>query len=239
MKTPVLKLTAVIFLITVTIIACNKKDDDNTPNLCTDGIQNQGETGIDCGGPCAPCPVIAAKSFSNVTFTYQKMFFSTAGSSTTVLDSNQAKLVASTIDLTYTWDNGYDAAGFLDPITRSSSLYYWSPMFQTTWTNVSKEVIWYQTTLLNYLDGSFTAAKNDQSKIGQYFADTTTVSITTHTVWPTGTCVGGRNTTTGFSDYQIFAFKRVADGKRGLVEIVSAPTPVNYSRTIVNIIVEN
>jgi hypothetical protein len=23
---------------------------------CTDGIQNQGETGIDCGGPCSPCP---------------------------------------------------------------------------------------------------------------------------------------------------------------------------------------
>lgn len=23
---------------------------------CFDGIQNQGETGIDCGGPCAPCP---------------------------------------------------------------------------------------------------------------------------------------------------------------------------------------
>jgi len=22
---------------------------------CNDGIQNQGETGIDCGGPCAPC----------------------------------------------------------------------------------------------------------------------------------------------------------------------------------------
>ncbi len=24
---------------------------------CSDGIQNQGETGIDCGGPCSPCPV--------------------------------------------------------------------------------------------------------------------------------------------------------------------------------------
>lgn len=24
---------------------------------CTDGIQNQGETGVDCGGPCAACPV--------------------------------------------------------------------------------------------------------------------------------------------------------------------------------------
>ena len=23
---------------------------------CSDGIQNQGETGIDCGGPCTPCP---------------------------------------------------------------------------------------------------------------------------------------------------------------------------------------
>ena len=28
------------------------------PNAtCTDGIQNQRETGIDCGGPCAPCAV--------------------------------------------------------------------------------------------------------------------------------------------------------------------------------------
>lgn len=26
------------------------------PPTCTDGIQNQGETGIDCGGPCAACP---------------------------------------------------------------------------------------------------------------------------------------------------------------------------------------
>jgi len=26
------------------------------PGTCTDGIQNQGETGIDCGGPCQPCP---------------------------------------------------------------------------------------------------------------------------------------------------------------------------------------
>jgi len=24
---------------------------------CSDGIQNQGETGIDCGGPCPACPV--------------------------------------------------------------------------------------------------------------------------------------------------------------------------------------
>ena len=26
------------------------------PPTCSDGIQNQGETWIDCGGPCPPCP---------------------------------------------------------------------------------------------------------------------------------------------------------------------------------------
>ncbi|MGF1556233.1 T9SS type A sorting domain-containing protein [Paucihalobacter sp.] len=33
------------------------------PGTCDDGIQNQGETGVDCGGPCAPCtgpPSLAA-----------------------------------------------------------------------------------------------------------------------------------------------------------------------------------
>lgn len=32
-------------------IGCS--DDDET---CTDGIQNQDETGVDCGGTCDPCP---------------------------------------------------------------------------------------------------------------------------------------------------------------------------------------
>ena len=29
--------------------------DECKPSTCTDGIQNQSETGIDCGGPCSPC----------------------------------------------------------------------------------------------------------------------------------------------------------------------------------------
>ena len=28
------------------------------PPTCTDGLQNQGEKGIDCGGPCPPCPSV-------------------------------------------------------------------------------------------------------------------------------------------------------------------------------------
>ncbi|AGP41074.1 hypothetical protein [Sorangium cellulosum] len=31
--------------------------------LSSDGIQNQGETGVDCGGPCAPCGGVSVYSF--------------------------------------------------------------------------------------------------------------------------------------------------------------------------------
>jgi hypothetical protein len=40
-------------------LACSGGVCANPPS-CTDGIQNQGETGIDCGGPCGPCPLCTA-----------------------------------------------------------------------------------------------------------------------------------------------------------------------------------
>ena len=36
---------------------------------CTDGIQNQGETGVDCGGPCAPCSTGGCESFPDIIAT--------------------------------------------------------------------------------------------------------------------------------------------------------------------------
>ncbi len=40
---------------------CKKKDSNSssstTTATCSDGIQNQGETGVDCGGPCPACAV--------------------------------------------------------------------------------------------------------------------------------------------------------------------------------------
>ncbi len=37
---------------------------------CTDGIQNQGETGVDCGGPCTVCPaIIIPTACTNTTYT--------------------------------------------------------------------------------------------------------------------------------------------------------------------------
>ncbi len=36
---------------------------------CSDGIQNQGETGIDCGGPCPACPaIVQPTSCANLTY---------------------------------------------------------------------------------------------------------------------------------------------------------------------------
>ena len=37
---------------------------------CSDGIQNQGETGIDCGGPCSPCPPPPGGSESIILASY-------------------------------------------------------------------------------------------------------------------------------------------------------------------------
>lgn len=39
-----------LFLLNISVYSCKEEE------TCTDGIQNQGETGVDCGGPCAACP---------------------------------------------------------------------------------------------------------------------------------------------------------------------------------------
>jgi len=40
-------------------VSCSKNTPDNhpnSPNPCFDGVKNNGETGVDCGGPCTACP---------------------------------------------------------------------------------------------------------------------------------------------------------------------------------------
>ena len=45
-----MKYTLSIFLLVLFLLSCSNKD------ACSDGIQNQDETDIDCGGICGPCP---------------------------------------------------------------------------------------------------------------------------------------------------------------------------------------
>lgn len=54
------KLYFILILITVASTSCMKQEaqTDNIPQAaasCNDGIMNQGETDIDCGGPCPVC----------------------------------------------------------------------------------------------------------------------------------------------------------------------------------------
>ena len=44
----------VSFSLVMLFVACDN-DDNNIQETCNDGILNQGETLIDCGGPCPPC----------------------------------------------------------------------------------------------------------------------------------------------------------------------------------------
>ena len=53
MKKQNLKAIALLFCVLI-INSCGKDDEDK--GTCTDGIQNQSETGVDCGGPCTACP---------------------------------------------------------------------------------------------------------------------------------------------------------------------------------------
>jgi hypothetical protein len=46
---------ALVLTSTIYFISCSKKEDAPVVS-CTDGIKNQDETGIDCGGSCAACP---------------------------------------------------------------------------------------------------------------------------------------------------------------------------------------
>lgn len=41
----------------VFVSACNNASNNNPVTTCSDGIQNQNETGVDCGGPCPACIV--------------------------------------------------------------------------------------------------------------------------------------------------------------------------------------
>ena len=51
------RIILIILIVVSVFIGCKK--DTVILATCSDGIQNQSETGIDCGGECAPCSTIS------------------------------------------------------------------------------------------------------------------------------------------------------------------------------------
>ncbi|WMI68656.1 hypothetical protein [Mangrovimonas sp. YM274] len=43
----------------ISVVSCSSDDDNGGGATCNDGIQNGNETGIDCGGDCAPCETLS------------------------------------------------------------------------------------------------------------------------------------------------------------------------------------
>jgi hypothetical protein len=65
-KKPILFINALVILFSISMNSGCKKEKDTT-DLCTDGIQNQNETGVDCGNSCNTC---TASAFRIKTITY-------------------------------------------------------------------------------------------------------------------------------------------------------------------------
>ena len=75
-----MKMKKMFFLLALTAgvacyYACKKKDTTTTTTptttatpTCSDGIQNQGETGVDCGGPCGACPTNVCTGNGSATY---------------------------------------------------------------------------------------------------------------------------------------------------------------------------
>ena len=51
-----------IWILLIFGVACNKNQQPPLPT-CNDGFMNNGETGLDCGGPCSPCAPITNPVF--------------------------------------------------------------------------------------------------------------------------------------------------------------------------------
>ncbi len=84
--------SAFIILIFIVIAGtgCNTKDTGISKPIpdCFDGIKNQGEYGVDCGGPCSfPCP-------SKMTAYVDGSYWESAGSVTTLVATNVLRIDA-------------------------------------------------------------------------------------------------------------------------------------------------
>jgi len=216
------QLILMLCMLSIVILASCKKEENDTPTP-------------------TPTPT-ASKAFLNITFNTTNAYFSTNGTMTTPVDSNQVKTITNKIDITFIFNYDYTEPGFFDPKARSQ-VWPWNDYYKP-WLSNAVETRYYSTTL-NKTD--FDAAKNDQSKIATYFSQSGTV-LAPHAVFPTGSCIGGRQTSGPTSlilnQGKVFGFKNTSSGKRGLLYIRTDqysgwPTPITNFNTKVDIIREN
>jgi hypothetical protein len=67
------KLVLFMFMASMVISSCKKPDEPAT-GTCFDGFLNNGELGVDCGGPCPPCEELGDPVFFAAFNTQMVMF---------------------------------------------------------------------------------------------------------------------------------------------------------------------
>ncbi|HOY29165.1 MAG TPA: hypothetical protein PLR96_09335 [Flavobacteriales bacterium] len=168
----------------------------------------------------APPPTASSISFMAVTFTSSNAYFSTTSGMTQPVNASTAQGLAEEIDITLIYDGDYGEVGFFAPLTRSRE-WYWD-QFQQPWLSAADSTTIYVTTLT---PAQFTAAQSNSTLIGTYFADASVVYLAPHGIFPTGTCVGGRVSSSPQSaqvaEGTVVGFKNNVTGKRGLIHVRS------------------
>jgi len=104
-------------LLAVAALASCSDDDDNTPVVitptCDDGIMNGDETGVDCGGTCAPCEDAMEPMAPDFTGTYAQVDFMGRPGINTVLsadgDIKDAHNVSIPSEMAATFQAGFEA----------------------------------------------------------------------------------------------------------------------------------
>jgi hypothetical protein len=177
-----------------------------------------------------------ANVWDNLEFTSKTPYFSTDGNMTVPVNAAAAKPIVGTIDISYIYNYDYSKAGFFDPYTRSQE-WYWDE-YEEQWLSNAVKTNLYSTQLSQ---SDFDAAKNDVSKIGTYFSDTSAVKLAAHGIFPLGTCVGGRSSSepgeVALQTGGVYGFKNISTGKRGLLFVHQIESFV-IETTIVSILKE-
>jgi hypothetical protein len=134
---------SVIISLMMVIVSC-QPEETQIPVLpdCMDAIQNQGETGIDCGGPCDPCPSVMSAKVDGTDW-------HSAGSVNSLVNDSSIIILAgngsSTLSLIYTgpFTNGtynLDAASYVLTATNTNYLSSSGTITFQSWNFESKEV---------------------------------------------------------------------------------------------------
>ena len=167
---------------------------------------------------------IAPLYLENIQFSPYKLFFSTNGQWTKATDSTLAIPKVSQIDFVFLFNFSESSCCLIDPITRSQLPTSYS---QRTWLSTAIKTKFYST---NLTVAQFEATKSDQSKIGQYFANTNLVQLASAGSFPEGTAYGNlQDDSQSIIADKIIGFQNVISGKRGLIWVISAP---NYSPNV-------